>query len=261
MRLARSLTHASGRLLVAGANALAPAALATVLKSAPFVLLSHGTTPAADPVLNYANAAAIALFALNDNDIGNMPTRLTAAPAAQAARAKLLKDVTTNGWSDAYSGPRVARNGRTFVIKNATVWNVLALEDGGTGEACGQAAMFSEWDANPNDVAVTPGPVIAHVQVRCLPQHIALFKVLTQDNAQRSTTEELGCLRFDVLQSATDPASFTLVEHFVDAYAAAAHKQTVHYLRWRDAVAPLMAEPRRAAAFNSIFAGPEARQR
>lgn len=46
-----------------------------------------------------------------------------------------------------------------------------------------------------------------------------------------------------------DPCAFTLVEEYADAAAAAAHKATPHYLRWRDAVAGLMAEPRAAASF------------
>ena len=41
-----------------------------------------------------------------------------------------------------------------------------------------------------------------------------------------------------------DPTRFVLVEIYRDAEAAAAHKETAHYPVWRDAVAPMMAEPR-----------------
>ena len=35
--------------------------------------------------------------------------------------------------------------------------------------------------------------------------------------------------------------------------AAAAHKETAHYLEWRDAVAPWMAEPRSADKYEMLF--------
>ena len=68
---------------------------------------------------------------------------------------------------------------------------------------------------------------------------------------------ELGVLGFDVLQQQDDPARFVLVEIYRDAEAAAAHKATEHYPVWRDAVAPMMAEPRRGVKFNRIY--PEAK--
>ena len=37
--------------------------------------------------------------------------------------------------------------------------------------------------------------------------------------------------------------------------SAAAHKATPHYLAWRDAVADMMAEPRRGEAMNGLFPG------
>jgi quinol monooxygenase YgiN len=44
-----------------------------------------------------------------------------------------------------------------------------------------------------------------------------------------------------------------LVEVYRDASAAAAHKETKHYPVWRDAVAPMMAEPRFSVKFDNIF--------
>ena len=37
------------------------------------------------------------------------------------------------------------------------------------------------------------------------------------------------------------------------ADAPAAHKQTAHYLRWRDAVADMMASPRAAVRLGNLF--------
>ena len=81
------------------------------------------------------------------------------------------------------------------------------------------------------------------VQVQVLPPHIQDFIIATRANHIHSVKES-GNLRFDVLQSADDPARFVLYEAYVSAEAAAAHKRTPHYLTWRDAVAPWMAVPR-----------------
>lgn len=81
------------------------------------------------------------------------------------------------------------------------------------------------------------------VQVQVLSPHIQDFITATRANHIHSVKEP-GNLRFDVLQSADDPARFVLYEAYVSAEAAAAHKRTPHYLAWRDAVAPWMASPR-----------------
>jgi autoinducer 2-degrading protein len=47
------------------------------------------------------------------------------------------------------------------------------------------------------------------------------------------------------------------VEVYRDDEAPALHKQTAHYLRWRDTVADMMAEPRQAVRFINLFPGDE----
>ena len=59
-----------------------------------------------------------------------------------------------------------------------------------------------------------------------------------------ASRDEPGIERFDVLTDRTDPDHIVLVEIYRDEAAAAAHKETAHYLRWRDTVAPMMARPR-----------------
>jgi quinol monooxygenase YgiN len=86
--------------------------------------------------------------------------------------------------------------------------------------------------------------LIVHVHVRVVPGSEQAFRSATLANAEASRREP-GILRFDVLQDRDDPPRFVLVEIYRDEAAAAAHKQTEHYARWRDAVAGLMAEPRR----------------
>jgi quinol monooxygenase YgiN len=91
-----------------------------------------------------------------------------------------------------------------------------------------------------------------HVHVRVKPESIEAFKAATLANAQASV-QEPGVARFDVMQQADDPAKFILVEVYRDAAANAAHKETKHYPIWRDAVAPMMAEPRTSVKFNNVF--------
>jgi autoinducer 2-degrading protein len=90
------------------------------------------------------------------------------------------------------------------------------------------------------------------VHVRVLPDRVDAFIAATRAN-HLSSIQEPGNLRFDVLQAPDDPTRFVLYEAYVDAPAAAAHKATPHYTVWREAVAPLMAEPRRAEAWQGLF--------
>lgn len=77
------------------------------------------------------------------------------------------------------------------------------------------------------------------------PECVDAFRDITVYNHD-NTRKEAGNIRFDVLQSNTDPTKFTLIEVFEDEEAAKFHKTTAHYLRWRDEVAPYMASPRTA---------------
>jgi quinol monooxygenase YgiN len=94
--------------------------------------------------------------------------------------------------------------------------------------------------------------LIVHVHVHVKPDCVKAFKQATRLNARWSLLE-LGVLGFDVLQQQDDPTRFVLVEIYRDADAAAAHKTTEHYPVWRDAVAPMMAEPRQSMRFSNIF--------
>ena len=63
---------------------------------------------------------------------------------------------------------------------------------------------------------------------------------------------ETGNCRFDVLQDAADPSKFLLYEAYESKESAAAHKETAHYLKWRETVADWMAEPRQGVPYQSI---------
>jgi len=99
---------------------------------------------------------------------------------------------------------------------------------------------------------------IVHVDVRVKPEDLEAFTVATIRNASSSLLEP-GVLRFDVVRQQDDPTHFVLVEVYRDADAAAAHKETSHYPVWRDAVAPMMAEPRSSVKYNRVFPDEPAR--
>ncbi len=94
--------------------------------------------------------------------------------------------------------------------------------------------------------------LITHVHVHVKPEFIEAFKQATIENASQSVKEP-GIARFDVIQSADDPARFILVEVYRTAEAPAQHKATRHYLTWRDTVAPMMSEGRSSMQYRNVF--------
>ncbi len=88
--------------------------------------------------------------------------------------------------------------------------------------------------------------------VYCVEVHVVQgkeeeFRAASAEN-HTETRKEAGNLRFDVLQQTEDPSRFFLYEAYVDSDAVKAHKETAHYLKWRETVAPWMAEPRRGVS-------------
>ena len=92
--------------------------------------------------------------------------------------------------------------------------------------------------------------VLVHVNVK--PEFVEEFKRVTVENAS-SSIQEAGIARFDVIQQAEDPTKFILVEVYKTAEAPVAHKETAHYVQWRDTVVEMMAEPRQGIKFKNIF--------
>ncbi|AKF81110.1 Quinol monooxygenase YgiN [Myxococcus fulvus] len=93
---------------------------------------------------------------------------------------------------------------------------------------------------------------VVHVHVHVKPEHVDAFREATLANA-RESVKEPGVARFDVIQDSEDATRFVLVEVYRSAEAPAAHKDTAHYLRWRDTVAPMMAEPRTSRKYVNVF--------
>ena len=89
------------------------------------------------------------------------------------------------------------------------------------------------------------------------PPAVGAFIDATLDNA-RNTRQEPGNVRFDVLQAEEDPARFMLYEAYRSQDDFARHQQTEHYLRWKQAVAEWMAQPRQGVRHHSLFFGDQA---
>jgi hypothetical protein len=106
---------------------------------APFVVVSHGTE--ADPVLNYGNAAALALWEMDFATLTLTPSRLTAEPVHRDERARLLERTLRDGYVDDYAGIRISSTGKRFRIEQAIVWNLVDA----AGIRHGQAATFDRW--------------------------------------------------------------------------------------------------------------------
>jgi hypothetical protein len=75
-------------------------------------------------------------------DFTSTPSRLTAEAPNREERARLLSEVTGQGFIKNYSGVRISASGKRFRIKEAMVWNLT-----GSGESLiGQAATFTDWE-------------------------------------------------------------------------------------------------------------------
>jgi autoinducer 2-degrading protein len=90
------------------------------------------------------------------------------------------------------------------------------------------------------------------VHVHVTPDHVDDFIGSIRMNHEASVREP-GNVRFDVLQSAEDVTRFVLYEWYVDEAAAKAHKETAHYIAWREMAEGWMAEPRVGVRYTGLF--------
>jgi len=93
--------------------------------------------------------------------------------------------------------------------------------------------------------------IVTCVHVKVKKELIDAFKVEIIKNF-KGTRQETGNLRFDVLQEENDPQKFMIYEVFASEEAVLAHKETAHYLAWRDAVESMMDEKRFGTKYKVI---------
>ncbi|MBE9032273.1 MEKHLA domain-containing protein [filamentous cyanobacterium LEGE 11480] len=137
-RLLSSFQHWTGRSLLLSQPG-DPARQAQALFWAPFIVVSHGTE--ADPIFNYGNQQALALWEFDWAEFTQLPSRASAEPTERAAREQLLAEARTQGYISNYQGIRHSRSGKRFWIEHVILWDVLTE----AGHNCGQAATFPTW--------------------------------------------------------------------------------------------------------------------
>jgi autoinducer 2-degrading protein len=94
--------------------------------------------------------------------------------------------------------------------------------------------------------------LVALVHVRVKPESVEAFRKASLENA-RSSVQEPGVARFDVIQQENEPTRFVLIEVFRSAEGQAAHRETAHYKTWRETVESMMAEPRIGVRYRNVF--------
>lgn len=94
--------------------------------------------------------------------------------------------------------------------------------------------------------------IISHVMIHVIAEFIPTFISATLENVKNSNLEP-GILRFEFIQQEDIPEQFVLIEIYKTIDDVSAHKNTSHYLKWRDTVAPMMAEPRVGVRYKAIF--------
>ncbi len=75
------------------------------------------------------------------------------------------------------------------------------------------------------------------VSLKVKPDKREQFLAAAQDDSTCSVRDEPGCVRFDVLQDASDENHFFFYEVYQDDAAISQHRTMPHYARWSKAAA------------------------
>ncbi len=92
--------------------------------------------------------------------------------------------------------------------------------------------------------------VLVHIKVK--PEFRERFIEATLENG-RSSLQEPGIVRFDILQDIAEQNFFILNEVYKTSDDQLKHRETEHYKKWSNLVAEMMAEPRRSTKYVNIF--------
>lgn len=98
--------------------------------------------------------------------------------------------------------------------------------------------------------------IVYCVEVYVKAGHESEFITATKSN-HIETRRESGNIRFDLSQSADTEGLFFLYEVYKNDSAVLAHKETSHYLKWREKVEPLMEKKRYGRMFKPVFPADE----
>ncbi len=93
--------------------------------------------------------------------------------------------------------------------------------------------------------------IVTCVYINVKPESVADFIKASVAN-HLGSVKEPGNIRFDLIQQADDPARFMFYEAYESEEAVSAHKNTPHYLKWKETVQEMMAEPRKGVRYNIL---------
>lgn len=79
------------------------------------------------------------------------------------------------------------------------------------------------------------------------------FLEVIEEDATASVRDEPGCLRFEVLQDASDPDTYYFFEVYADEAAVNAHRETPHFALWNEASKELLQQPVERLVANPVF--------
>jgi autoinducer 2-degrading protein len=85
------------------------------------------------------------------------------------------------------------------------------------------------------------------VKIEC----IDAFIKETMENVKESQGEA-GILTFELLKKNEMEQDYTLIEVYEDKNAIDLHKKTLHYKKWKEAVAPMMEIERESEKYNNV---------
>ncbi len=185
--------------------------------------------------------------------------RDAAAPAAH-------KDTTHyNEWreavADSMAVPRSATKFKTLYPPSAH-WltsptaSKCPAEEMSSTLPWGISGPFTKSGVESDSIAAdSSGMLAVMVDIQVTPSDIPAFIEATLKNCEASVREG-GVTRFDFLQDEGDEGHFQLVEVYNSPDAPAAHKATAHYAAWAAVSNPMMARPREARKYVTLFPAP-----
>jgi len=89
------------------------------------------------------------------------------------------------------------------------------------------------------------------VYLKVKPGHEAAFLTASRFN-QAAARQEPGNRRFDIFRSRTNPLHFLFAEAYDSEESVNRHRETPHFLKWLEAVTPMLVEPRQRVPGNDV---------
>jgi len=93
--------------------------------------------------------------------------------------------------------------------------------------------------------------IVTCVYIHVKPESTDDFVKASEAN-HLGSVQEPGNICFDLIQQADDPSRFMFYEAYESEGDVSAHKNTPHYLKWRETVQDMMAEPRKGVRYTIL---------